>query len=136
MVDIVSPEKRSLMMGRIRGRDTQPELLVRSYLHRAGLRFKTNDRSLPGRPDLVFPKYRCVVFVHGCFWHRHAGCKLAAVPATRVDFWHSKFAANVARDEKANASLHTLGWRTFTIWECEVHDLAILDALFWKVVGG
>ena len=101
MVDIVSPEKRSSMMGRIRGRDTLAELLVRSYLHRAVLRFKTNDRSLPGSPDLDFPKYRCVVFVHGCFWHRHHGCRLATLPAAIVEFWNSKFAANVARDEKA-----------------------------------
>lgn len=136
MVDIVSPEKRSSMMGRIRARDTQAELLVRSYLHRAGLRFKANDRSLPGSPDIVFPKYRCAVFVHGCFWHRHQGCRLAAVPATRVEFWNAKFAANVARDERANASLLALGWRTFTIWECEAHELDTLDALFWKVVSG
>jgi DNA mismatch endonuclease, patch repair protein len=136
MVDIVSPEKRSLMMGQIRARNTMAELMVRSYLHRAGLRFKANDRSLPGSPDLVFPKYRSVVFVHGCFWHRHHGCRLAAVPATRVEFWNAKFAANVVRDERANSSLQALGWRTFTIWECEVHDLEMLDALFWKVVGG
>ncbi len=123
------------MMARIRGRDTQVELLVRSYLHRAGLRFKANDRSLPGSPDLVFPKYRCVVLVHGCFWHRHHGCRFAAMPATRVDFWKSKFAANVARDEMVHASLLALGWRQFTVWECEVHDLEVLDALFWAIVA-
>lgn len=136
MVDIVSTEKRSSMMGRIRGRDTQAELLVRSYLHRAGLRFKTNDRSLPGSPDLVFPKYRCVIFVHGCFWHRHPGCRFATTPATRVEFWNSKFAANMARDKKAEASLLALGWRTLIIWECEVRDLETLDNLFWQVVFG
>ncbi len=136
MVDIVSPEKRSSMMGRIRGRNTRAELLVRSYLHRAGLRFKINDRSLPGSPDLVFPRHRCVVFVHGCFWHRHPGCRFATTPATRVEFWRSKFATNVARDEKASAFLLALGWRTLTIWECEVDDPVMLDALFWKVVGG
>lgn len=136
MVDIVSTEKRSSMMGRIRGRDTQAELLVRSYLHRAGLRFKTNDRSLPGSPDLVFPKYRCVIFVHGCFWHRHPGCRFATTPASRVEFWNSKFAANMARDKKAEASLLALGWRPLTIWECEVHDLENLDNLFWQVVFG
>ncbi|TQL82878.1 very short patch repair endonuclease [Delftia sp. HK171] len=136
MVDIVSTEKRSSMMGRIKGRDTQAELLVRSYLHRAGLRFKTNDRSLPGSPDLVFPKYRCVIFVHGCFWHRHPGCRFATTPATRVEFWNSKFAANMARDKKAEASLLALGWRTLIIWECEVRDLETLDNLFWQVVFG
>lgn len=135
MVDIVSPEKRSSMMGRIRGRDTQAEMLVRSYLHRAGLRFMTNDRALPGSPDLVFPKYRCAVFVHGCFWHRHQGCRLAAMPATRVEFWNAKFAANVARDEKVNALLRESGWATFIIWECEVNNPEMLDALFWRVVG-
>lgn len=136
MVDIVTPQKRSSMMRSIRGRDTQAELLVRSYLHRAGLRFKINDRTLPGSPDLVFPKYRCVVFVHGCFWHRHHGCKLAAIPATRTEFWNAKFAANVARDERANNSLLALGWRALTIWECEVQNADNLDDLFWRVVCG
>lgn len=86
MVDIVTAQQRSQMMGRIRGRDTRAELLVRRYLHRAGLRFRVSDKSLPGSPDLVFARYRCVVFVHGCFWHRHPGCQFAAKPATRPEF--------------------------------------------------
>lgn len=136
MVDIVSPEKRSSMMRQIRGQDTQAELLVRSYLHRAGLRFKTNVRSLPGSPDLVFSKHRCVVFIHGCYWHRHRGCRFAASPTTRVEFWNSKFAANMARDEKATAALSSLGWRPLVIWECEVRDHSKIDGLFWEIVSG
>lgn len=135
MVDIVTPEQRSFMMGRIRGRDTRAEVLVRSYLHRAGLRFKVNDRSLPGSPDLVLPKFRCVVLVHGCFWHRHGGCRYATTPTTRAEFWRAKFAANVARDHRTRDALHQMGWRTLVIWECEVGEIDNLDRLFWKIVG-
>ncbi len=135
MVDVVSPEQRSRMMAGIRGRDTQGELVVRRYLHRAGLRFRVNDRRLPGSPDLVIPKYRAAVFVHGCFWHRHAGCRFATTPATRMEFWQAKFAANVARDRVASDDLRMVGWRPFVIWECEVADLDRIDQLFWHVVA-
>lgn len=123
------------MMRHIRGRDTQAELLVRHYLHRAGLRFRVNDRRLPGSPDLVIPRYQAAVFVHGCFWHRHEDCRFATNPATRVDFWQVKFAANVARDRAANAELKRLGWRPLVIWECEVQDLDHLDRHFWEIVA-
>ena len=135
MVDVVSPEQRSRMMAGIRGRDTEGELAVRRYLHRAGLRFRVNDRTLPGSPDLTIPMYRAVVFVHGCFWHRHAGCRFATTPATRIEFWQAKFAANVVRDRAAKNDLRKLGWRPFVIWECEVGDLDRVDQLFWKVVA-
>lgn len=135
MVDVVSPEQRSRMMAGIRGRDTEGELAVRRYLHRAGLRFRVNDRTLPGSPDLTIPMYRAVVFVHGCFWHRHAGCRFATTPATRIEFWQAKFAANVARDRIASDDLRKLGWRRFVIWECEVADLEHIDQLFWQVVA-
>lgn len=135
MVDIVTPEQRSFMMGRIRGRDTRGEVLVRSYLHRTGLRFKVNDRSLPGSPDLVLPKFRCVVLVHGCFWHRHGGCRFATTPTSRAEFWQTKFAANVARDRRTRDALHHMGWRTLVIWECQIGDVDNLDRLFWKIVG-
>lgn len=124
------------MMGNIRGRDTRAELVVRRYLHRAGLRFRVNDRSLPGSPDLVVPTYRAAVFVHGCFWHRHAGCRFATTPSTRVGFWQAKFAANVARDRATSEELCKLGWRPIVIWECEVQHPDGLDQLFWKVVAG
>jgi DNA mismatch endonuclease (patch repair protein) len=123
------------MMGRIRGQDTQGELTVRRYLHRAGLRFRVNDRRLPGSPDLALPKYRAAVFVHGCFWHRHPDCRFATTPSTRVDFWQSKFAANVERDRRARAALEALGWRPIVIWECELESADRLDHLFWEIVG-
>lgn len=117
-MDIVTPAKRSQMMSGIRGKNTKPELVVRSIAHRLGLRFRLHRAELPGRPDLVFPKHRTVVFVHGCFWHRHS-CGLAAVPKTRSAFWLEKFSANVRRDRLSKAALENLGWRVLEIWECE-----------------
>lgn len=109
------------MMAGIRGKDTQPELIVRSFLHRAGLRFRL-QAMLPGKPDLVLPKYRAVVFVHGCFWHRHEGCRYATTPASNAVFWREKFAANVRRDAKVRQQLEELGWRVLVIWSCELDD--------------
>ena len=136
VVDVVSPEQRSSMMARIRGRDTRAELAVRSYLHRTGLRFRTNDRALAGSPDVVLPKFRCVVFVNGCFWHRHPGCRFATTPTTRTEFWQAKFAANVARDRRVHEDLRRTGWRPLVIWECEVARPESLDELFWQIVAG
>jgi len=115
--DPLTRAERSALMSRIRGADTKPELVVRSALHRAGFRFRLHGRSLPGRPDIVLPKYGTVIFVHGCFWHRH-GCRLASEPRTRRDFWRAKFAANVARDSRNARALRALGWRVLTVWEC------------------
>jgi DNA mismatch endonuclease, patch repair protein len=123
-------------MSSIRGRDTRPELLVRSYLHRAGLRFRLHARDLPGRPDLVFPRHRAAVFVHGCFWHRHDGCRFTTTPATRVAFWRDKFRQNVVRDTRNAALLRSAGWRVFTIWECEASKEEVLDWLFFWLVSG
>lgn len=120
-MDIVSPSHRSRMMSAIRGKDTIPELVVRSVAHRLGLRFRLHSSRLPGRPDLVFAKWKTVVMVHGCFWHRH-DCGLAATPKTRVDFWQAKFAANQERDRKVRAELQDRGWRVLEIWECETRD--------------
>lgn len=135
MTDVVTPQVRSRMMARIRGRDTAPEMQVRRYLHAAGLRFRVNDRSLPGAPDVVIPRHRCAIFVHGCFWHRHAGCRFTTTPATRVDFWQTKFAGNVERDQRAEQRLREEGWHVLTIWECEVNNLDNLDNLFWQIVS-
>ena len=135
VVDIVTPEQRSFMMKGIRGRDTRPELAVRSYLHRTGLRFKLNDRTLAGSPDLVLPKFKCVVFVNGCFWHRHPGCLFATTPATRSEFWQAKFAANVARDRRVHEELRRTGWRPLVIWECDIAHPENLDQLFWQIVA-
>ncbi|MGI6100030.1 MAG: DNA mismatch endonuclease Vsr [Lentisphaerae bacterium] len=119
-MDIWSPEKRSEVMARIRSRDTKPELVVRSLLHRCGVRFSLRRRDLPGKPDIVLPKYKTVIFVHGCFWHRHAGCRLASEPKSRQEFWQAKFEANVARDRRNQRALKEAGWRVIVLWECEV----------------
>jgi DNA mismatch endonuclease, patch repair protein len=109
------------MMSGIRGKDTKPELIVRSFLHRAGLRFRLHTK-LPGKPDLVFPKYRAVVFVHGCFWHRHEGCRYSTTPANNAEFWQEKFAGNVRRDARVKQKLEELGWRVQVIWSCQLNE--------------
>lgn len=120
MADVVDRATRSRMMSGIRGRDTKLELVVRKYLHAHGLRYRIAPKDLPGKPDIVLPKYRTVVFVHGCFWHRHEGCRYATTPATNPDFWQNKFGENIARDERVNNLLIEAGWRIFLIWECEI----------------
>jgi DNA mismatch endonuclease (patch repair protein) len=117
MADVLTPAQRQLNMSRIRGRDTKLEMLIRRGLHARGLRYRLHDRSLPGRPDLVLPKYHTAVFIHGCFWHAH-GCALSKLPATRQDFWQKKLEGNAARDERALAALQASGWRVLVIWEC------------------
>lgn len=107
-------------MSRIRGRDTKPELTLRSLLHRAGYRFRLHGPGLPGKPDIVLPKYRSIIFVHGCFWHRHKGCSNATMPKTRTDFWQEKFNRTVDRDQQKKAELEALGWGVITVWECEL----------------
>ena len=120
MADLLTPERRSWNMSRIRSRDTGPELALRSMLHRAGLRFRLHDRSLPGTPDIVMKKHHAVILVHGCYWHRHEGCMNATTPSTRTDFWQAKFGATVARDERNLAALAELGWKPIVVWECVV----------------
>lgn len=122
MTDIVDSKRRSENMSRIKGRDTAPELAVRRIAHGLGLRFRLHRKDLPGRPDLVFPKHRLAVFVHGCFWHRHDGCRYAYTPKSRVAFWTNKFAGNVARDQRQEEALRNLGWQVLVIWECETRD--------------
>lgn len=120
MADVVDKETRSRMMAGIASKDTKPELSLRRALHARGLRYRLHARELPGRPDLVFPRYRAVLFVHGCFWHQHPGCRFATMPKTRPEFWAAKFAANTTRDELAIAALQRAAWRTGTVWECEL----------------
>lgn len=120
MADVVNQTVRSRMMASIRSRDTKPELQVRHFLHRRGFRYRLVQKDLPGKPDVVLPKWNAVVFVHGCFWHGHAGCPNATVPATRTDFWVSKIAANSVRDIRAADALQSLGWRVFVVWECSL----------------
>jgi DNA mismatch endonuclease (patch repair protein) len=125
-MDVVSQAQRSAMMSGIRGRDTGPELVVRRALHRLGFRYRLHRRDLPGTPDLVFPRRHAVLFVHGCFWHRHAGCRLAYEPKSNVEFWRRKFARNVARDAMTTSQLREEGWAVLTVWECEVREVADL----------
>lgn len=120
MTDFLTPAERSDRMSRIRGKDTQPELALRKVLHRLGLRYRLHGAGLPGKPDLVFPRYRTVVFVHGCFWHRHDGCNIATTPKSNTPFWLEKFKKNVTRDARVATQLEALGWRVFIVWECEL----------------
>ena len=110
------------MMSGIRGKDTKPELVIRSFLHRAGLRFRLHARTIAGTPDIVLPGRRVAVFVHGCFWHRHAGCSKATNPKTNVAFWRAKFDENVRRDRRTNRALRRAGWRVITVWECQTSE--------------
>lgn len=121
MADSLTAEKRSWNMSRIPSRDTGPERALRSMLHRAGFRFRLHDRTLPGSPDIVLKKHRTVIQVHGCYWHRHEGCKNATTPSTRADFWKEKFGATVARDERNLLALAKLGWNTIVVWECDLN---------------
>lgn len=120
MADILTPSERSERMSRIRGKDSQPELALRRVLHRLGLRYRLHDSRLPGKPDLVFPRHKTVVFVHGCFWHRHQGCKIATTPKSNTGFWQEKFMKNTARDMRNIAALEDLGWKVYIAWECEL----------------
>ena len=117
------------MMSSIRSRDTAPELLVRQFLHKSGFRYVLHVRDLPGRPDIVLPRYKSVVQVHGCFWHRHKGCRYAYTPRTHRGFWTRKFEGNVARDARTARALRSLGWHVFTIWECDTLRPSHLAAL-------
>ena len=123
MPDVHSPATRSFNMSRIRGKNTKPEVLLRSLLHRAGLRFRLHVADMPGKPDIVLPRYKAAVFVNGCYWHRHQGCRYCTTPATNADFWNKKFEGNVSRDANKQKQLQEAGWRVFVIWECELrHD--------------
>ena len=121
-MDTLTKQERSERMRRIRGRDTSPERQVRSILHRMGYRFRLHAKDLPGRPDIVLPRFRTVIQVHGCFWHRHRGCKVATIPKSNTAFWQAKFEANVARDRRNAARLRRQGWSVITVWECQVRD--------------
>ncbi|MDT8392019.1 MAG: very short patch repair endonuclease [Lentisphaeria bacterium] len=133
MVDSLTKEKRSWNMAQVKSKNTKPERLVRALLHAAGFRFTVNgpkNKQLPGKPDIVLPKYRTVVFVHGCFWHRHPGCKATRTPKSNQDFWEAKFARNVARDQRDVADLTAAGWAVVVVWECELkHPETLLAKL-------
>lgn len=136
MADVHSKEVRSYNMSRIKGKDTKPELIVRKYLHANGFRYKLNDKTLPGKPDIVLPKYSTVIFVHGCFWHGHKNCKYATIPKTRTDWWSNKIDCNTANDKKKEAALKQAGWKVIRVWECKLKkekQLPTLQRLLTKL---
>lgn len=137
-MDNLTAEQRHYNMSRIKAENTKPEVLVRSLLFRKGLRFRKNDRRLPGHPDIVLPKYRTVVFVNGCFWHGHENCRYASVPKTNVKFWETKIKTNVERDERVAEDLRKAGWNVITVWECMLKQDKIkqtLDDLYDAITG-
>ena len=122
MVDDRSPAQRSLNMSRIRSRDTSPEIRVRRMIHSAGYRYRLHAKEMPGKPDIVMPRYRTVIFVNGCFWHQHPNCQYATTPKTNIAYWQRKFDRNVERDHAAHSALASDGWRVVVIWECQTRD--------------
>jgi len=138
MVDVFDPEKRSWLMSQVKGKDTKPELFVRSLLHRLGYRFTVNgpkNRKLPGKPDIVLPKYGTVIFVHGCFWHGHQGCRHARIPKSRTEWWTAKIARNRERDRKRLAELEALGWNVVVLWTCEFDRVPKRELLAMDLPG-
>lgn len=137
MSDSISKERRSWNMSRIRNRDTKIEVLVRQYLFLKGYRFRKSDKRYPGKPDVVLPKYRTVIFVNGCFWHQHPGCKNATMPKTNTEFWKSKLERNVFNDQKNERLLVEMGWNVVTLWECDLEKnfVATMDKLIEELNG-
>jgi DNA mismatch endonuclease, patch repair protein len=133
--DRLSKERRSWNMSRIRGKNTTPEMAVRRALFKMGYRFRLHDKKLPGRPDIVLPKYKTVIFVHGCFWHRHRGCKNCTTPTNRRRWWVRKLEGNAVRDKLHKATLRRLGWRVLVIWECDTQETKGLVKLQRKIAG-
>lgn len=128
-MDIISKERRSWNMSRIRNKDTIPEKAVRSALYKLGFRFRLHQKDLPGKPDIILKKYKTVIFVNGCFWHRHPGCKFVYSPKTREEFWQRKFKSNIERAKIVQERLHDLGWRSVVIWECQTENAEKLQNL-------
>lgn len=139
MSDTMTPEQRSRCMAAIHGKDTKPEVLVRKFLFAKGLRFRVCDRKLPGTPDIVLPKYKTVIFIDGCFWHGHEGCKYYQIPKTNTEFWKVKVRINKARDMRNDAALVEMGWKIIHIWECEIRSKTnretILENLHHRIAG-
>jgi DNA mismatch endonuclease (patch repair protein) len=137
MADVHTKEQRSYNMSRIKSKDTKPEMLVRKFLHANGFRFRLHDKKLPGKPDIVLPKYKTVIFVHGCFWHGHKGCRYFIVPKTKAEWWLQKIAGNIANDKKQTNALRKLNWKTISVWECQLkaHNRGnTLKSLITKII--
>ncbi|RXF70525.1 very short patch repair endonuclease [Arcticibacter tournemirensis] len=138
MADVHSKETRSYNMSRIRSKDTKPEMLVRKYLHAHGFRYRLHVKDMPGKPDIVLPKYKTVIFIHGCFWHGHEGCRYYVVPKTRTEWWLNKIQTNSRNDQKAEENLQATGWRVINIWECQLKKSVVdetLPNLIQKITG-
>lgn len=129
----MTPEQRSRCMAAIKGKDTKPEMIVRKYLFSRGLRFRVQVKKLPGTPDIVLPKYKIVVFVNGCFWHGHEGCKYFRLPKSNVEFWREKIERNIERDKESMKALFDLGWKVIRVWECELRNKANREAILNKI---
>lgn len=132
MTDTLSPKERSKRMSLIRGTGSAPEMKLRRLVHRMGFRYRLHVKELPGKPDLVFPSRCAVIFMHGCFWHRHKGCKLARLPKSKLEFWKPKLEANRVRDFRNQQQLKALGWRVLVVWECEMDDIERVSAIVGK----
>ena len=135
MTDTFTPEERSEIMRRVKGRDTTPELAVRRLVHRLGYRFRLQRKDLPGSPDLAFPSRKKVIFVHGCFWHDHSGCKRARIPQANREYWQRKISRNSERDKESVRQLRMMGWATLVVWECQTHDLEKLAKRLVRFLG-
>lgn len=129
MADRLSKKERSRIMSRIRGKDTAPEKQVRSLLHSMGYRFRLHVKELPGKPDIVLPKHKKVIFVHGCFWHGHEGCVRASRPTTNIDFWNDKINRTIARDKDTQTKLRALGWQVLIIWQCQIRKIEVANRI-------
>lgn len=134
MPDIFSKEKRSQIMAKVSSKETKPEIVVRSFLFRHGFRFRKNVGKLPGSPDIVLPKYKTVILVHGCFWHGHSCKKGETRPSTNSEFWNTKIQRNIERDEQVKRDLEMLGWRVLTVWDCELKNKAIFERTMIELV--
>ena len=133
MADVKTPEERSRNMAAVKGKDTKPEMIVRKYLFSRGLRFRVQVRKLPGKPDIVLPKYKTAIFVNGCFWHGHEGCKYFRLPKSNVEFWKEKIERNIERDKESMQALFDLGWKVVRVWECELRNKANREETLNKI---
>lgn len=133
MADVHDKATRSYNMSRVRNRDTKPEMLVRKFLFANGLRYRLNDKKLPGKPDIVLPKYKTVIFVNGCFWHGHENCKYFKIPATRTEWWKEKIEGNIKNDEKKHALLREAGYKVIVVWECEIKKKTVYNRLIVEI---
>lgn len=136
MPDVFDREKRSWIMSRVSGKDTKPEMVVRRMIHAMGYRYRLHARDLPGRPDIVLPKHKKVVFVHGCFWHGHPGCKRSDRPTSNAEFWNTKIDRNIVRDATAVAGLEAQGWKVLTVWQCRIRNREGLHDDLNRFLGG